>query len=201
MTNFLCNASHAAPALLSIPAAAVLALTLATRPDIAVRRVVAFNPYDYLPGLERANLLASVIIKSVRAPVIGSVFAAMENRLILNGIIRSGFADPAHLPAGFIDELSRSGARPGYSRVARAVYRALPSFVEARTLRDQIRAPVTLAYGDHDWSLPSEREANRRALRPEAFEIMPATGHFASMENPTACASIIHRGADPALGR
>ena len=170
---------------------AVLALTLATSPDIAVRRVVAFNPYDYLPGLERANSLASVIIKSVRAPVIGPVFAAMENRLILNGIISGGFADPAHLPASFIDELSRSGARPGYSRVARAVYRALPSFVAARALYDQIKAPVTVAYGDHDWSLPSEREANRKALRPEAFEIMPATGHFANMENPTGCSTIL----------
>jgi pimeloyl-ACP methyl ester carboxylesterase len=169
---------------------AVLALTLAASADMSVRRVVAFNPYDYLPGLERANLLASVIIKSVRAPVIGPLFAAMENRLILKGILSGGFADPAHLPADFIDELSKSGSRPGYSGVARAVYRALPSFVEARKLYDQIKVPVSLVYGDRDWSLPAEREANAKILRPDVFRILPATGHFATMENPNACSMI-----------
>ncbi|MDE1918620.1 MAG: alpha/beta hydrolase [Sphingomonadales bacterium] len=169
---------------------AVLALTLATSPDLTVRRVLAFNTYDYLPGLERANLLASIIIKSVRAPVIGPLFAAMENRMILKGIISGGFADPAHLPASFIDELSKSGSRPGYSKVARAVYRALPSFVAARELYDQVKVPVSLVYGDQDWSTPKERDANRDILRPEVFKILPATGHFAAMENPTACAPI-----------
>lgn len=169
---------------------AVLALTLATSPDIAVRRVVAFNPYDYLPGLERANLLASVIIKSVRAPVIGPLFAAMENRLILKGIISGGFSDPSHLPASFIDELSKSGSRAGYSSVARAVYRALPSFVDARTLYDQIKAPISLVYGEKDWSSLNEREVNKQILRPEVYKILPATGHFATMENPTACSTM-----------
>lgn len=169
---------------------AVLALTLATSPDITVRRVVAFNPYDYLPGLERANLLASVIIKSVRAPVIGPVFAAMENRLILRGIISGGFSDPANLPASFIDELSKSGSRPGYSSVARAVYRALPSFVAARKIYDQVRVPVSLVYGDRDWSSQNERDDNKKILRPEVFSILPATGHFATMENSEACSTM-----------
>src|SRR6478609_685554 len=57
---------------------ATLSLSLAAELGDGVDRVVAFNTYDYLPGLERANLLASVIIKSVRAPLIGPVFASTE---------------------------------------------------------------------------------------------------------------------------
>ena len=60
-----------------------------------VKQVVAFNPYDYLPGVERANLLASFIIKNVRAPLIGPIFAAMESRASLAGILKGGFHDRA----------------------------------------------------------------------------------------------------------
>ncbi len=47
---------------------ATLALTTAAVLGDCVKQVVAFNPYDYFPGVERANLLASFIIKNVRAP-------------------------------------------------------------------------------------------------------------------------------------
>ena len=50
---------------------ATLALTTAAVLGDRVKQVVAFNPYDYLPGVERANLLASFIIKNVRAPLSG----------------------------------------------------------------------------------------------------------------------------------
>jgi hypothetical protein len=74
-------------------------LTAASELGSRARQVVAFNTYDYFPGLERANLLASIIIKSVRAPIIGPVFAALENRSIVDGIVKGGVADPRSLPA------------------------------------------------------------------------------------------------------
>ncbi len=43
---------------------AALALTTAAVLGDLVKQVVAFNPYDYLPGVERANLLASVFIEA-----------------------------------------------------------------------------------------------------------------------------------------
>ncbi len=73
---------------------ATLALTAAAVLGERVNQVVAFNPYDYLPGVERANLLASIIIKSVRTPIIGPAFAAMESRATLAGILKGGFHDP-----------------------------------------------------------------------------------------------------------
>ncbi len=161
-----------------------LALTAAAMLGDRVRQIVAFNAYDYLPGLERANLLASIIIKSVRAPVIGPMFAAMENRLILQGILRGGVRDARSLPADLVDAFNRVGRRKGYAGVARAVYRSLPSYVEARTLYGRITAPVTLVYGDGDWSRPADRQANERLLGQARMVTLKDTGHFSSLERP-----------------
>ena len=161
-----------------------LALTAAAMLGDRIRQVVAFNAYDYLPGLERANRMASIIIKSVRAPTIGPVFAAMENRMILAGILRGGVHDAKSLPADLIDEFKKVGKRKGYSRVARAVYRSLPSYVEARAVYGRITTPVTLVYGDHDWSRSTDREANRLLIHHARVINLNDTGHFSALERP-----------------
>lgn len=170
---------------------ATLALTAASVLGDRVKQVVAFNPYDYLPGVERANLLASLIIKSVRAPVIGAAFAAMESKSSLAGILGGGFHDPRHLPPDFIDELTKGGKRPGYSSVARAVYKALPSYVAARSNYAQIDAPVTLVYGDHDWSRAAERDANLALIKHGRMLILKGARHIASLEKPEEFARIL----------
>ncbi|MEJ1963594.1 MAG: alpha/beta hydrolase [Gammaproteobacteria bacterium] len=170
---------------------ATLALTTAAVLGDRVKQVVAFNTYDYVPGVERANLLASVIIKSVRAPVIGPVFAGMESRASLAGILKGGVHDPRGLPSEFIDELVKSGKRQGYPGVARAVYRALPSYVAARRLYAHIDTPVTLVYGDHDWSRPAEREANLALIKRVKSVVLKDTGHLSSLESPEEFARIL----------
>lgn len=170
---------------------ATLALTAAAALGGRVKQVVAFNPYDYLPGVERANLLASVIIKSVRAPLIGPIFAAMESKGSLAGILGGGFHDPRRLPPDLLDELVKAGKRPGYAKVARAVYRALPSYVAARSQYARIGTPVTLVYGDHDWSRPAEREANRALIKGAKMITLKDTRHIASLESPDAFARIL----------
>lgn len=177
---------------------ATLALTAASVLGDRVKQVVAFNPYDYSPGAERANLLASFLIKSVRAPLIGPIFAGMESRGSLAGILAGGFHDPRRMPADFIDELVKSGKRPGYSNVARAVYRALPSFVAARSRYARIEAPVTLVYGDHDWSRPAEREANRALIKDAKTIVLKDTRHIVSLEQPEEFARIVIDSLSPA---
>jgi pimeloyl-ACP methyl ester carboxylesterase len=161
-----------------------LALTAAAMLGGRIRQVVAFNPYDYLPGLERANLLASIIIKSIRAPVIGPGFAALENRFILAGILRGGVYDTKSLPPDLVDEFNKVGKRRGYSRVARAVYRSLGSYVEARSLYGRITAPVTLVYGDHDWSRPADRQANLEMIGQAHMIELRDAGHFSALDRP-----------------
>ena len=170
---------------------ATLALTAAAVLGDRVKQVVAFNLYDYLPGAERANLLASIIIKSVRAPLIGRIFAAMESTATLAGILKGGFHDPRCLPSDFVDELVKSGKRLGYSDVARATYRALPSYVAARSHYTRVEAPVTLVYGEHDWSRPAEREANRTRLKHAKIIVLKDSGHIASLERPEEVARIL----------
>jgi pimeloyl-ACP methyl ester carboxylesterase len=170
---------------------ATLALTAAAVLGDRVKQVVAFNPYDYLPGAERANLLASILIKCVRAPLIGQIFATMESRATLAGILKGGFHDPRFLPSDFVDELLKSGKRPGYPDVARAIYKALPSYVAARSYYARIEVPVTLVYGDHDWSRPAERETNRARLEHAKIIVLKDSCHIASLERPKEVARIL----------
>ena len=156
-----------------------------------VSRVVAFNSYDYPSGLERGNTFARFIIGSVRMPGLGPVFARMENRLIMKGIMRGGVVDKATLPDDFIVELRKSGRRKGYSRVSRAIYRSLKGFVKARDRYRDVAVPVTLVYSDHDWSRPAERE-HVAGLLPEVERItLPDTGHFSALERPNEVARIL----------
>jgi hypothetical protein len=76
-----------------------------------VKRVVAFNSYDYPGGLERGSWFARFIGTAVRMPGSGPVFARMENRAILRGVMRGGFVDHSKLSADFLAELRRSGSR------------------------------------------------------------------------------------------
>jgi pimeloyl-ACP methyl ester carboxylesterase len=170
---------------------ATVSLTASTELQDRVRGVVAFNPYDYPEGVGRANRVASVYVESARLPAIGAVVTRMENAAVLGIVLRGGLVDGRKLPDHYLGELRRVGRRPGYARVARANFRNVDSMVAARELYGRVTAPVTLAYGDHDWSRVSEREANL-ALLPGAQPIaLHDTGHFAALEQPARVAEIL----------
>jgi pimeloyl-ACP methyl ester carboxylesterase len=170
---------------------ATLSLTASADLGDRVRRIVAVNTYDFADGIERANLLARLVAGTARAPGIGPIVARMENKPILTGMMRGGLRDPRNLPGHYVDELRRVGRRPGYPAVARAVFRNLESLVAARQRYTRVKVPVTLVYGDYDWSRPSDRQANI-ALLPGATSVaLPETGHFAALERPADLARIL----------
>jgi pimeloyl-ACP methyl ester carboxylesterase len=173
---------------------ATIALTASVELRDRVTRVVASNTYDYPDGLERANLLARLIVAAVRAPLIGPTFAALENKPIVKGIMGGGYANPSRLPAEFLDELMRVGKRPGYQRVARAVYRNLPTLIAARDRYPSITAPVTLVYSDRDWSRVIDRKATAAAIPTATVRQLDHAGHFSAMEKPGAFAQMVLRG-------
>ncbi|HEY1840404.1 MAG TPA: alpha/beta hydrolase [Mycobacterium sp.] len=149
-----------------------------------VSKVVAFNSYDYPGGLERGNLFARFIVSAIRTPGLGPVFGLMENRLTLCGVMRGGVVDKTKLDTEFLAELRKSGRRKGYPRVARAIYRSLKGFQQARERYPQVSAPVTLVYSERDWSRPSERDQVAGLLADVQRITLPNTGHFSALENP-----------------
>src|SRR6266516_3078116 len=136
---------------------ATVSLTAATELEDRVRRVVAFNTYDYPQGVGRANRVASIYVGRARLPAVGPVVTRMESKPVLGIVLRGGLFDASKLPNHYLAELRGVGRRRGYPRVAREVLRNVDSMIAARALYGRVTAPVTLIYGDHDWSHQSER--------------------------------------------
>jgi pimeloyl-ACP methyl ester carboxylesterase len=170
---------------------ATVSLTASTELENRVRRVVAFNTYDYPKGVGRANRVASIYVGGARLPAIGPVVTRMENKPVLGIVLRGGLFDVSKLPNHYLAELRRVGRRHGYPRVAREVFRNVESMVAARALYGRVTASVTLTYGDHDWSRIPEREANLALLRGARAILLPETGHFAALEQPARVAEIL----------
>jgi pimeloyl-ACP methyl ester carboxylesterase len=79
--------------------------------------------------------------------------------------------------------------------VARAIYRNLESLIAARERYARINVPVTLVYGDEDWSRPSDRQANIESVPGARDIVLRDTGHFAALEAPDDVARILLDGS------
>jgi pimeloyl-ACP methyl ester carboxylesterase len=75
--------------------------------------------------------------------------------------------------------------------VARAILRSLDSLIAARERYAHIDVPVTLVYGDHDWSRPSDRQANIDSVPGADHIVLHDTGHFTALEAPDQVARIL----------
>jgi pimeloyl-ACP methyl ester carboxylesterase len=114
----------------------------------------------------------------------------METRPILRAVMRGGFVERSKLPEEFLSELRRSGKRRGYPTVARAILRSLNGFVEGRRRYPDVPVPVTLVYGERDWSHVAERELVARLLTDVDVITLPDTSHFSALERPADMARI-----------
>ncbi len=174
---------------------AVLALTVAAGVPGRIRAVYALNPYDYETrygdGIRRGNWFANMIIGSLQIPVFGAIGASLANRWVLGKIMGGGYADPRRLPADLLAEFDKTGRRPNYHYVERKVLSGWRSWGRAREVYPGVRAPVTLIYGDKDWSRLPERERTKAALRNARALTLHNTGHFSAVESPREVASII----------
>jgi pimeloyl-ACP methyl ester carboxylesterase len=174
---------------------ATIALTAAVDLGARVRRVVAFNTYDFAGGLKRASRVAHLVAAGIEAPVIGPIVARLESRQIIRSVMRGGLQHPRHLPDHYLGELARVGRRPGYPGVARAILRNLDSLIAARERYARIDVPVTLVYGDHDWSRASDRQANTESVPAARYIELRDTGHFTALEAPHDVARILRNVA------
>jgi pimeloyl-ACP methyl ester carboxylesterase len=174
---------------------ATLALTVAAEVPERVRAVYALNTYDYETrygdGIRRGGWFSNLIIGSLQIPVFGAIGAALEDRNILGKIMGGGYAEPRKLPADLLAEFNRASHRSGYRPAARKVLSGWRSWSDARKRYAAVKAPVTLIYGDKDWSRLPERDRTKSGLPGARVFTLANTGHFSSVENPQAVADIV----------
>ena len=170
-----------------------IALALAARHTPGMARVVSLNPYDYgrRGGIRRSSPLANVLFTAMLWPAAGPVVAHAGTKAVLKRVLAGGLHDPQKLPDDLVDDMYRSGSRPGHPRAFRSLCQQWHSWISARDQYPSNSMPVTLAYGDHDWSRPPEREANRRAIPGAHTALLDGCGHFSSLEKPGEIAPLI----------
>ena len=69
------------------------------------------------------------------------------------------------------------------------------SLIAARDRYARINVPVTLVYGDEDWSRPSDRQANVEFVPGARDIVLRNRGHFTALEAPDDVARILLDGA------
>jgi pimeloyl-ACP methyl ester carboxylesterase len=174
---------------------AVIALTATSEVPDRIKAVYALNAYDYETrygdGVRRGNWFANVIMGSLQLPVFGAIGAAMANAWVIGKIMAGGYADPRKMPADLIAIFDKAGRNPNFHYAERKVLAGWRSWSQARERYSRVEVPVTLVYGDRDWSRIPERARTKGLLKNSRMFTLQNTGHFASVENPTEVARII----------
>jgi len=174
---------------------AVLALTVASALPERIKAVVSSNTYDYdaryADGVRRGNFIANFILGQFAIPVLGAVFAAMENKPLLGLIMRGGLRMKRWMPNQLLTELNRAGYRKGYRYVERNVFANWRSWSKARSKYAGVKVPVKLIYGEHDWSTLDERQRTAKELGGVAITTVANTGHFAFVDNPRKLVELV----------
>ena len=174
---------------------AVLALTVASALPDRIKAVVSSNTYDYdtryADGVRRGNFIANFILGHFAIPVLGAFFAAMENKPLLGIIMRGGLQMKRWMPNQLLTEFNRAGYRKGYRYVERNVFANWRSWSKARAMYANVKAPVKLIYGEHDWSTLDERKRTAKELGGVAITNVANTGHFAFVDNPRKLVELV----------
>lgn len=174
---------------------AVLALTVASQIPQRIIKVIASNTYDYetryADGLRRGNLFSNIVIANYAIPIHGAIFAFFENWLFLGLSMKGGLKNKRWMPSSLLSEFNRTGYRSGYRYVERNVFSNWQSWDKARALYLGVKAPVTLVYGDHDWSRIHERQRTAKALGNIPIITIDNTGHFGFLDNPKKLIDVI----------
>jgi pimeloyl-ACP methyl ester carboxylesterase len=128
-------------------------------------------------------------------PLLGPIVARAGTKGILRLVLAGGLHDRHRLPPALPDDLARCGRLPGHARAFRSLCLQWRTWISARAQYAEVDLPVTLIYGDEDWSRPAEREANAHEIRGARLLRLEAAGHFATLEKPSELADLIMRSA------
>lgn len=174
---------------------ATLSLTIAASIPNKIKQVIAVNTYDYetryADGIRRGNVIANFMMWNYSIPINGAIFAALENRFFLSLVMNGGVTNIKKIPTWLMKIFDKTGHKSGYGYLGRNVLKNWRSWASAPTFYHQIKSPVTLIYGENDWSKNEERLNTLSKISTAKIEIIPNSGHFLSVDNPNALKHII----------
>lgn len=172
-----------------------IGLLLAAENNMRVAQVVAINAYDYGGGrgILRGSVLSWMLFSLPRIPILGASVWRLRWHGIFAEVIKGSVHDPDTLPKEVVDEMHKVGNRPGHLA---AFLSLIAHFAEWEALRAHypaIALPVTLVYGEHDWSRPRERDANSGLIPGAGHKTVPGCGHLMSFEKPEAVIAAVRQ--------
>lgn len=176
---------------------ATLSLTVAATIPEKVKQVIAINTYDYekryADGIRRGSFIANFLMWNFSIPVMGAIFAALENSFILGLVMNGGVTNIKKMPTSLVKLFDKTGHNPGYRYVERNILTNWRSWAKAPTLYNKVKCLVTLVYGQNDWSTSKERLATSSNILQSKIELVPNSGHFLSVDNPDAVKQIFNK--------
>ena len=177
----------------------VLPITVAEKIPDKIKHIFSFNPYDYDKkfgdGIRRGSLIARFIIWSMSLPFLGNFFAMLESKPILWLIFRGGVYRKSAITNQYLSILTSSIGKPGNLYHLRNVLANYDSWTKSKVSYGKIKTPVTLVYGEYDWSKPSERNETMKLLGLKKFTTISECGHFSFLEAPEKVANILSKPA------
>jgi pimeloyl-ACP methyl ester carboxylesterase len=171
----------------------VIPLIVAANNNPRVKKVIAINPYDYARGMgiARANGWAWLTFTLAKVPVLGETVMRLRNRFMEQRILQGGVANPEAITPGFGAQVRASGLRSGHYQAFLNLLRHAYMWDEARQRYAEIKVPVFVIYGDHDWSHQVERQRTFQAIPGAKVETVANGGHFLSLDQPERLAELI----------
>lgn len=161
-------------------------LIVAARGNPRITRAVAINPYDYARGrgMARSSFAAGLVVATADIPVIGETVMRLRNIVIMKSILDGGVSDPRSIPPVLLDEMYRTGNRPGHYRAFVRLLRNAASWQAATADYGKIRIPVLFLWGDRDWARADEQERDRQLVPGAEMVTVPDGGHFLPLDRP-----------------
>ena len=173
----------------------VLPIAIANLIPSKIKKIFCFNPYDYdtkfAEGIRRGNLFSNFILFHVGIPFIGVFFNALENKFILKNILYGGFYDKNKLPSDYLNLLTTAMQKSGYIHHFRSVLFNIKTWTCSKTIYGTINTPVTLVYGEFDWSEKNERLDTQTKLKLDSHITLKNCSHFSFLEKPDEVAKIL----------
>ncbi len=165
---------------------ASISLLVASNQNPHVTRVVAINPYDYHQGkgMARSSFLGGMITHTSKIPFIGETVMRLRNFVIMKQVLRGGVADPNSLSLELAKEMYRVGDRKQHYRAFLSLLRNANSWDAANERYVNIKVPVLLVWGSHDWSTLEEREYDESLISNVKTLTVENGGHFLPLDQP-----------------